>query len=529
MKKRTLMLALITSGAFAEGLKTHTSDTHLKIGAAVDMFQLLDNPDYTNILEKDFEILVAENAMKMAPSQPARNEFNFAQGDLLAAYAQKNNMKLRGHTLLWHEQVPKWMTDGNFSKDELEEIMKTHVQTVASHYKGKVFAWDVLNEAISDSGGLRDTLWRKTLGDDYIGRVFRYVREADPDAKLFYNDYNSETLNQKSNEIYQLVKKLKAEGVPIDGVGMQMHLNLAFPPSITEIQQNMKRLADLGLEVHITELDVRTGAFQGTPAERNAALAKLYRDITNVCLQAKNCTALITWGVSDNHSWLKGDSPLLYDGFYQPKPAYFAVQEALKGKGQQVAVQAPPSPQAATTFQSFATFPDGTEQTAQGADVIRMTYSEKPGDASIQSLTRSQGRLQLQYTLGKQAGSSFAGTGVIVRSATGSSTVDHTGKINLKIQLATAHEGTLRVRISGPDQNILNAGCYPVFVVKTTRTLTEYTLEIPKFTPESWCGANARSIDTVLPQVHSIEIADTDISQSARSTTLEVGNITLGQ
>ncbi|WP_034339523.1 endo-1,4-beta-xylanase [Deinococcus misasensis] len=332
MKNQLILLGLLIGTSSAQGLKDLAAPRNLDVGAAINMFQLMDNPDYTDILEKDFNVVVAENAMKMDASQPQRGEFNFALGDLLSSYAQKNNMKLRGHTLLWHEQVPKWMTDGNFGKDELEEVMKNHIQTVASHYKGRVYAWDVVNEAISDSGGMRDTLWRRTLGDDFIARAFRYAREADPNAKLFYNDYNSETMNRKSNDIFEMVKKLKADGVPIDGVGMQMHLTLVAPPSITEIQQNMKRLEGLGLEVHITEFDVRTTGFMGTVAERNAATAKLYKDVVNVCLQAKNCTTFIVWGVTDGQSWLKAGSPLMWDAFFKPNPAYFAVQEALQGK-----------------------------------------------------------------------------------------------------------------------------------------------------------------------------------------------------
>ncbi|GEM49336.1 beta-xylanase [Deinococcus cellulosilyticus NBRC 106333 = KACC 11606] len=332
MKHTALLVSLLLGMAQAQGLKDLAQKHDLLIGGAIDLRYLLDDPDYTDILEKDFNVLVAENAMKMDATEPQQNEFNFALGDLLATYASKHNMKLRGHTLLWHQQVPKWITSGTWNKDELEAIMKNHIQTVAAHYQGKVFAWDVVNEAISDSGGMRDTLWQKTLGDDYIARAFRYAREADPEAKLFYNDYSSEGMNQKSNDVYALVKKLKEQGVPIDGVGMQMHLSVLNPPSMEEVAANMKRLADLGLEVHITEFDVRSAGYPGTPAERHAAVGKLYGDVVKVCVQASNCTAFMTWGVADNHTWLPGDSPLMYDGFYNPKPAYFAVQEALKGQ-----------------------------------------------------------------------------------------------------------------------------------------------------------------------------------------------------
>ncbi|GGJ28768.1 endo-1,4-beta-xylanase [Deinococcus roseus] len=331
MKKHLMLLALtLGSCAFAEGLKDLARPHQLHIGAAIDLRFLLDDPDYTDILEKDFDVVVAENAMKMDATEPQQNEFSFGLGDLLAQYAEKHNMLLRGHTLLWHEQVPRWITAGTWTAEQLEAIMKNHIQTVADHFKGRVFAWDVVNEAISDAGGMRDTLWRKTLGDDFIARAFQYAHQADPAAKLFYNDYSSEALTRKSDDVYALVKSLKEKNVPLDGVGMQMHLNLNNPPSMADIAQNMKRLADLNLEVHITEFDVRSAGFPGTAKERNEAMAKLYSDVVTVCLQARNCTAFLTWGVADNHTWLPGDAPLLYDGFYNPKPAYFAVQEALK-------------------------------------------------------------------------------------------------------------------------------------------------------------------------------------------------------
>jgi endo-1,4-beta-xylanase len=205
------------------------------------------------------------------------------------------------------------------------------------HYKGKIFAWDVVNEAVDDNNKMRESVWYKVIGPDYIEQAFRFAREADPDAKLFYNDYNTEGMGSKSGAVYKMVKELKEKGVPIDGVGLQMHIGAApgEAPSAKALAANIKRLNDLGLEVHITEMDVKIQKLSGTDEEKFQKQADVYAMVLKTCLEAENCTALVTWGLTDQFSWIPGftghpDAPLLFDKKYQPKPAYHALIKVLQ-------------------------------------------------------------------------------------------------------------------------------------------------------------------------------------------------------
>jgi endo-1,4-beta-xylanase len=242
-------------------------------------------------------------------------------------------MKIRGHTLVWHNQLPSWLTGGNFTRDELISILRDHILTFVGRYRGRVWAWDVVNEAVDDSiGALRtNSFWFQRIGPDYIRLAFEYAREADPDARLYYNDYSIEGLNGKSNGVYSLVSQLKSQGVPIDGVGWQMHQINGFRTEPAH-KTNARRLADLGLELSITEMDIRIN-LPSTSEELNRQAAA-YRDSINFCLTTPNCRALLTWGFTDRHSWIPsffagwGDA-LIYDAGYQPKPSYFALREAL--------------------------------------------------------------------------------------------------------------------------------------------------------------------------------------------------------
>jgi endo-1,4-beta-xylanase len=243
-------------------------------------------------------------------------------------------MKIRGHTLVWHNQLPGWLTGGNFTRDEVTQILRDHILTLAGRYRGRVWAWDVVNEAISDSmGSLRTgSFWYQAIGPDYIKLAFQFAREADPAAKLYYNDYSIEGLNAKSDAVYALVQDLKNQGVPIDGVGWQMHQVGGFRIQPAH-QTNATRLADLGLEISLTEMDVRINL--PVTSEKLAQQADGYRDSITFCLAQSNCKALVTWGFTDKYSWVPGTfagwgDALIYDATYQPKPAYFALQSVLQ-------------------------------------------------------------------------------------------------------------------------------------------------------------------------------------------------------
>jgi len=241
-------------------------------------------------------------------------------------------MLVRGHTLVWHNQNPGWLEEGEWTRDELIEVLREHITTVVGRYRGRIAAWDVVNEAIDEDGELRDTLWLRVIGPEYIEMAFRWAHEADPEAQLFYNDYAGEGVNRKSNAIYAMVRNLLEQDVPIHGVGLQMHVTVSNSPRSQDVQANLERLAGLGLEVQITEMDVR---IPGEPSERTLAQqAEVYGSMMDVCLEAENCSAFVLWGFTDRHSWVPGffsgwGSALIFDESYAPKPAYDALQEVL--------------------------------------------------------------------------------------------------------------------------------------------------------------------------------------------------------
>jgi endo-1,4-beta-xylanase len=315
---------------------------HINIGAAAASTFLKEDA-YADILGSEFSQLQAENEMKFGVIHPRPdsdpNPYNFKGGDALVAFAQVHGMVVRGHTLVWHNQVPKWVSETNLAPPQLATILESHIHTVMSHYASKVYAWDVVNEAFNDDGTMRHTLWYDQPGigagngTKYIEQVFRWAHDADPGAKLFYNDYDTEVVNKKSDAIYDMVKDFKKHGVPIDGVGFQFHLSLKFddPAKLESAARNFERFAKLGLELHITELDIRLN--DSTPASL-AAQAKLYGEITNLCVQQPACKLIQTWGFTDQHSWIPGfykgqGWALLWDDKYQKKPAYEAVRDAL--------------------------------------------------------------------------------------------------------------------------------------------------------------------------------------------------------
>ncbi len=268
--------------------------------------------------------------MKFAPTHPELGRYNFCAADQLIAFAQANDMQVRGHTLVWHQSLPAWLTKGAYSRDDVVSILHDHIDTVVKHFKGKLLSWDVVNEAIAYSPpyGPQPSFWRDTIGPEYVDMAFRWAREADPDVKLFYNDTGGEGLGAKSDAVYNLVKGMLDRGVPLDGVGLQMHVSVTGAPTPAAISANLQRLAQLGLTIHITEMDVRIPSPQ--TASSLAGQATIYRGIVAACLANSKCEALLTWGVSDANSWIPGAYPgfgsaLLFDEQLQPKPAYQAV------------------------------------------------------------------------------------------------------------------------------------------------------------------------------------------------------------
>ncbi len=319
------VLALLVLAQTTPPLRALADQRGLLIGAAVEPALLVEDPDYPKVLAREFNLVVAENVMKWGALQPTQGRFNFPLADLLVEFAQKHNQAIRGHTLVWHQALPGWVYQLN--PDQLATALENHIRTVVGRYKGRIAYWDVVNEAIGDDARPRPTPFNAL--PDYLERAFRLARQADPQAKLFYNDYGAEGLGPKSDAIYNLLKSLKEKGVPIDGVGFQVHVDLSFSPQRVGMAENLERFARLGLEIHITEMDVRLVGGQ-PQAERLEAQARVYQEVLQVCLRQPRCKVFTLWGFTDAYSWRAASEPLIFDDRYQPKPAYFALQRTLQ-------------------------------------------------------------------------------------------------------------------------------------------------------------------------------------------------------
>ncbi|MPR35991.1 endo-1,4-beta-xylanase [Salmonirosea aquatica] len=320
---------------------------YFPIGVAVAP-RNLTGPEADLIIQQ-FSSVTPENAMKMGPIHPEENRYFWKDADAIVDFAQKNGLKVRGHTLCWHNQTPRWFfTDaaGNqVSREVLLERLKQHITEVVGRYKGKIYAWDVVNEAVPDGGEsiYRPSKFYEIIGEDYIEKAFEYAHAADPDAKLFYNDYNTEN-KTKRDKIFQIVKKLKDKKVPIHGVGLQGHWSI-YEPTSQELEASIEKFASLGLDVQITELDLSVYPKEhARRAKKDTDTSELTEDMTKrQTAQYKmlfdtfrkhkgTLTGVTFWNVSDRSSWLdnfpvpgRKDYPLLFDQNYQPKEAFKAV------------------------------------------------------------------------------------------------------------------------------------------------------------------------------------------------------------
>jgi endo-1,4-beta-xylanase len=310
---------------------------HLLIGTAVDMAALAGDATYKDRIATEFSSVTAENVMKWETVEPQRGQPDYTAADALVAFARDNHQGVRGHTLIWHNQLPAWLTngvaDGTIESAQLRQILRQHILDVVGHFRGKVYQWDVANEVIDDNGNLRDTIWLQQLGPGYIADAFRWAHEADPRVKLYLNDYNVEGISPKSTAYLELVKQLLAARVPVHGMGIQGHLGVqyGFYPA-SAVAANMQRFLDLGLEVSVTEADVR----MVLPAD-NAKLqaqAQGYSTLLTGCLLVKRCTSFTVWGFTDKYSWVPGffdgqGAANLLDENFQAKPAYDELRAVL--------------------------------------------------------------------------------------------------------------------------------------------------------------------------------------------------------
>ena len=302
---------------------------NVRIGSAARAEALATDVRYGRLLSQEFNALTPEYSLKWANVEPVRGFYDWTSNDRLMAFAASKNQVVYGHTLVWHTDVPAWVTE-DLSPQEVRDLLRDHVTTVVSRYRGKVWAWDVVNEALAEDGSLRDTIWLRKLGPNYIADAFYWARAADPNATLFINEYGAEWGNRKSDALLGLVKKLRSEGVPIQGVGFQAHL--PYDRSAAGMAENLARFTGSGFTVAITELDVRID-LPATP-EKLQRQATLYLDVVNACLSVSGCASLTVWGFADAKSWIssyhKGfGAACLFDEAYEPKPAYQELMAAL--------------------------------------------------------------------------------------------------------------------------------------------------------------------------------------------------------
>jgi endo-1,4-beta-xylanase len=304
----------------------------VRIGTAVNSDALADEPAYSNVVGSQFTSVTPENVMKWDTIEPTQGTYNYTQADALVKYAEAHGQLVRGHNLVWYNQLPSWVSNGDFTSAQLKTILKQHITSEVSHFKGKIWQWDVVNEAFNDDGTYRDDIWLQKLGPDYIKDAFIWAHEADPKAKLYINDYNIEGVNAKSTALYNLVASLRKQGVPIQGVGIQGHLDTQYPAP-HDIADNMARFDKLGVDTAITEADVRIPL----PASNTAVEAQneAYQTLLQGCLLTKHCTDFTVWGFTDKYSWVPGTfsgegQANIYDENYQPKTAYTALQQDLE-------------------------------------------------------------------------------------------------------------------------------------------------------------------------------------------------------
>ncbi len=334
------------------GLRDFAKRRGFEIGTQI-VNSMLRYAPYRDTAAREFNLAIIDGELhwKLAepPFRPDRTHYNFAYADRVVDFARANGMSVQAHHLVWGYDLflPEWLVKGNYSRDDLLAILHENIQTILDHYKGRVSEYVVVNEAFTPSG-YGQNFWYNNIGPEYIEMAFRWAREADPNAILIYSDFDAEVINDKSNQIYEMVRDFKARGVPIDGIGMQMHwLNPAYQtkgvPSKQEVVANMKRFGELGVKIYVTEFDVNLAHVQGTQQQRRDYEARVYKDMLDACLESGVCTSFSIFGFTDAMSWYTisscpgcfGDpnaEPLIFDKDYKPKPAYFAVRDALLGK-----------------------------------------------------------------------------------------------------------------------------------------------------------------------------------------------------
>ena len=343
IQKSILALSLLIAGSlngWAQGLKDAYKD-YFMIGVAVNQ-RNVTNAEQQALIKREFNSMTCENDMKPEPTEPNEGQFNWENADRIANFCRANGIKLRGHCLMWHSQIGRWMTSDNPTKEVFYQRMKNHIQAIVSRYKDVVYCWDVVNEAMTDDKNAEDpyrqSVMYKLCGDEFIAKAFQFAREADPKALLFYNDYN-ECDPVKSKRIFNMVKKMKDAGVPIDGIGMQGHYNI-YGPTEKEVDDAITLYKTIVKHIHVTELDIRVNEEMGGQLRFSREgvnvtdsvkqhLADQYARVFNVFRKHKDVVDCVTfWNLGDRDSWLgAANYPLPFDSEYKPKMAYEYIKD----------------------------------------------------------------------------------------------------------------------------------------------------------------------------------------------------------
>lgn len=341
---KIFLLLIFLSGCQKEKINPCNDATGLftfsnyPIGTAIELIELNIDSTYKSIAIKQFNSITPENIFKAQYLHPAPSVFNWAEADSLASFCEQYGKRLYGHTLIWHQQLPDWIINFQGNTSDWEQLMKTHIQTIVTHFKNKVTAWDVVNEAFNEDGTLRNSIWLQKLGPGYIEKAFVFAHEADPNALLFYNDYNLEFNRTKRQSALSLLTSLRNRGIKVDGIGLQMHISTSYPDP-SQIAKAFEDVVASGLKLHLSELDISIN-----PSNRNIEpsesllrkqanlLAKIVVSYNQIPTQYQY--GITFWGISDKNSWIRSfynreDYPLLYDDNYLPKPCYCKLIETL--------------------------------------------------------------------------------------------------------------------------------------------------------------------------------------------------------
>jgi len=318
--------AAVPHGAYSR----RSVDAPPQLGAAVNAVMLdAGDPRYVHTIVRHYGSVTPEYEMEMSQLEPERGRFDFARADRIVSFAARHGLPVRGHTLVWDQMIPAWVTGREWTRSQLLHILHRYIQTVVGHYRGRVGEWDVVNEPLTDGGSLRHNVWERVIGPGYIALAFRWAHRADPRAALFVNEYGAEWRDAKERALHRLVVRLRRAHVPVSGVGFQAHLRLDAHPPQAEFTGVLRSFAGLGMRLEVTELDVRAGG-PAPLARRLAEEAAVYRSVAAACRAVRACSRVTTWGVTDAASWLGASQRgLPFDSSYRAKPAWLAVRSAL--------------------------------------------------------------------------------------------------------------------------------------------------------------------------------------------------------